>query len=468
MAKIETNSILGSSQDNFIVFSNTNYEKPMVTFYFENNVSSGSIVVRDALDDDGYSKTIVFSPSETITDTSFKTSSDKTSNTFALLECLKKNPIFYDIVLETNVPSIGVLIKAYIDSSTRYSVTATNGVVIGGTYSSYVPKEPNKFVLMLNAKERQISLEKYTMAEDVAFNVTAPYEHLSFKEPFEVRMLAYHIDSNSIIQDSINNNVVHVFPTTLKKFDKVDLSKYRYSYSGQKVSFLTNNTERYYNYGEVCALSVMSDKNVSLMKKYYTVSGKFLASDTTTLHIDRYGMRTDFYFENDISTVESDTNKQVGYVDVVAMYGGSEITTRVRYNVVPKCNKNNEVFFVNELGGIDSFNFLGERVFDSQIDDQTTYFVNPTRDYSVTRELEIVGQKVNAVEHHLTSAIIDSRTAKWLDELSRSKYPFLFVNDENILFERIVITDMDVEVSDRENTFEIELTYQNGDANIKL
>ena len=469
MAKIEPNTILGSSQDNFIVFGNTNYDKPMATFYFLSNApSSGSIVIRDALDDDGYSKTIVYDTGQTITDSSFKFSGSRDNNALALFEVLKKNPIFYDLSLVTDVPNVGVVVRAYIDTSTRYSITASQGIVVGGTYSSYTPKEPNKFVLMLNGADKQISLEKYTMAEDVAFNVTAPFEHLSFKEPFQLRMMAYHVDNNTIMQDAISNNIVNVFPTTMGKFDDRDLSSFRYQYSGQKVNFLTNNTNRYYNYGEVCGLSVMTDKNISLLKKYYTVSGKYLGSTNTIYHMDKYGMRTDFYFENDIETVEGMTNKQVGYVDVVAVYEGEEITNPVRYNVVPKCNQNNEIFFVNEVGGIDSFNFLGERVWDTQIDDQNTYFINPTRKYSVTRELELIGQKLHEVEHHLTSSIIDYDTAKWLGEMAKSKYPFLFINKDSILFERIVIKDMDIELSDRENTFEIELTYQNGDANIKL
>jgi hypothetical protein len=49
MAKIEVNSILGSSQDNFIVFANNNYVRPMVTFTFQNSGSaSGTVVISDA------------------------------------------------------------------------------------------------------------------------------------------------------------------------------------------------------------------------------------------------------------------------------------------------------------------------------------------------------------------------------------------------------------------------------------
>ena len=175
MAKFEVNKYLGSSQDNFIVFSNENYSRPYVTFYFTNGGGSGEIVIKDALDENGYKKTIKYSPSEVISDSSFRSNGDKTMATFSLLECLRKNPIFYDIELKSDTPNVGIIIVAKIDSSTRYEITVGSTITLGGTYSSWTPKEPNKFVLMENNGEKQIILEKYTMADDVSFNVTSPY-----------------------------------------------------------------------------------------------------------------------------------------------------------------------------------------------------------------------------------------------------------------------------------------------------
>lgn len=469
MAKIEVNRFLASSKDNFLVFSNNNYEKPYVTFYFRNGQNPiGELKIKDALDDDGYSKTMKYSPDEIITDSSFRCTANKTENTFSLLECLRKNVIFYNIQLIADVPNVGMIIKAYIDSSTRYNISASSILVIGGTYSSFTPRIPNKYTLLINDGDNQIVLEKHTMAEDVSFNVTAPFEHLTFKDPIDAKMLAYHIEDNKIVPDTIAQNSVVVLPTTLPKFSDVELGDYFYSYNGQKVNFLTNNFNRYYNYGEICALSVLTDKSsVSLKKKYYTISGKYLGEDSVLAFLDSPFMRRDFYFDLSLNTIEAQTNKQVGYVDVVAVYNGSEITKPIRYNIVPKCNQNNEIFFVNELGGIDSFNFLGERTYETKIDDQITYFKNPTRKFGMTKELELVSQKKNKVEHTLKSAIINTDTALWLNEMSKSKYAFLFHTNKS-KFERIIITDMDIDVSDRDNTFEVELTYQTGDSNISF
>ena len=457
MAKIECNKYLGSSQDNFLVFSNSDYERPYVTFYFTTGGGSGEIVIKDALDEDGYTKTIKYSPSEVISDSSFRTAGDKNMATFALLECLKKNVIFYDIEIINEIPNVGMVIKAKIDSSTRYEITVGASIVLGGTYSSWTAKEPNKFVLMENNGEKQISLEKYTMAEDVSFNVTAPYEHLSFKYPFQVKMLAYHLSNNLIVQDYITNNTVIVYPTTLTKFDDTDLGNYMDN------GFLTHNFNRTYTYGEVCALSVMTTGSTSITKKYYTNSGVFLMQDSDVLLIETNNTRKDFYFKCNVQYVESQTNKQVGYVEVSCGSGEPVI-----YTVEAKCNDNHEIFFVNEIGGIDSFNFLGESEYDSKIDKQSTYFINPTRKYTTTKELEVIGQHINKVEHTLKTTIINGETAKWLNEMQKSKYQFLYFVQGGTRFERIIITEMNISVNDRNNTFEVELTYQSGDNNIAL
>ena len=472
MAYIELDSgVLGSSQDNFLVFKNNSGERPYVTFYVNNSGNPvGQITIKDALDDDGYNKVIKFSPSETISDSSFKTiPGDKTATTFSLLECLRKNQLFFDIKLIQDIPNVGIVLRANIDSSTKYTIIGGSYFTVGGNYSSYVPSEPNKFVLLENTGDDQITLEKYAYADTVSFNVTAPFEHLSFKDPFEMKLLGYRVENNTTYGEVINNHIVTVFPTTLNKFSDTKLQDFFTYTATTKADFLTNNMRRDYNYGEVVGLSVMTSlPSLTLSKKYYTMSGVYLGEDSTVIYAESYKYRLDFYFSLDLEGIEASTNKQVGYVLVEAMNGSSSLTNAIRYDIVPKCNQNNEIFFVNEVGGIDSFNFLGERVYEAKIDDQTTYFRNPTGRWGKVKEIEIVGQKKNTVEHTLATTIIDERTARWLNEMNKSKYAFLFVNEGATKFQKIIINDLDIKLSDRDSTFEVEMTYQDSDNNISI
>ena len=52
--------------------------------------------------------------------------------------------------------------------------------------------------------------------------------------------------------------------------------------------------------------------------------------------------------------------------------------------------------------------------------------------------------------------------------MKKTKYPFKFVNGIPTKFERIVITEMNISVTDRDNVFEVQMTYQDGDNNISL
>ena len=470
MALIESGKFVASSKDNFIAFTTGNENRPYVTFQFTGNPAKGTLTIADGLNDDGYKKTIVYDSTDhtiVISDNSFVyVPGQVTANTFSLLECLKMNTLFYDVQIVTT--SGNLTIKAYIDSSTRYRITDTGAITVGGTYTSWTPKTPDKYVLLENTNEGQITMEKYTVSNTISFNITAPFEHLTFKDPKQMKVMGYKISNNNVELLSISSSEFAVFPTTLSKFSKTILFPYYFNGGSAPVNFLTNNFVRDYNYGEMCGLSVLTDKSMTLVKKYYTVSGLFLGQDGDYLQYDNNYFRRDIYFKLNIDGIEAQTNKKVGYVEVSCNYNGSPATNPIRYNVVARCNDNNEIFFVNELGGIDSFNFLGERVYNSKIDDMTTYFINPTMPWSRTKEMETIATKKNKVEHTLKTTIVGADTAKWLNELQKSKYQFLYFDELPTKFVKIIVDDMDIEVSDRENTYEIELTYRDGDNDVLL
>ena len=474
MSKVETNTIVASSLDNFVVFTNDRFTQPYVLFNIGQPNGNFEIKIEDANNKDGYKKVLTGEENGKITNSTFNTTGDETQMALSLMECLKLNSIFNNIQLNTDREG-SISIFANIESSTQYKISlwpsSDKSVGISGTYANYGARKPNKFVLMENAGDLgNITMQKYSTAGDVCFNVTSPFTHMARKTPIRVNLMAYKVANNVSSLEPITNNTIYVLPTTLSKFQSVNYADYMmYNSLNNKVKFLTNLNNKHYNYGEKVGLSLLTDSNnAGVIKKYYTNSGQFLESDTDIEYVERNDMRTDFYLSFDLDGVEKRNSIQVGFVDVIGMNGGVEVTEPVRYTVIPKCNENHEVFFVNELGGIDSFNFLGEYIYESKINSLTTYMINPTRPFEDTLELEYNQHKRNEITKTLTTTIINGDTAKWLNELSKSKYTFKYLGPDNPKFKMLIVDTMNIQVSDRNSTFEITLEYHDADNQVNI
>lgn len=471
MAKLETIPIVASSLDNFVIFNNDTFTKPYVVFSIGQPNGHFTITIEDANNKDGYRKILSGEENEAITNSTFNTTGDEVQMALSLMECLRLNSIFNNVTLDIDREG-AISVFAYLETSTQYKITVSDASVsVNGTYVNYGVKMPNKFVMMENAGDLgNITMQKYSTSEDISFNVTSPFVHMARKTPIKVNLMAYKVANNVSSLESITNSTIYVLPTTLSKFQSFNYADYlMYNDLNNKVKFLTNLADRHYNYGEKVGLSLLTDStSAGVIKKYYSNSGVFLESDTDIELVERNNMRTDFYLSFDLDGVEQRNSRQVGFVEVIAMNGGVEVTEPVRYNVIPKCNQNHEVFFVNEIGGIDSFNFLGEFIYNSKVDDLSTYMINPTRPYEDTLELEYNKQKHNEIVKTLTTTIINGNTAKWLNELSKSKYTFKYLGADNPKFKMIIVDTMNIEVSDRNSTFEISLEYHDSDNNVNI
>lgn len=453
--------LIASSLDNFIVLNNAHTTSaPYVTFTVS-NPSSVTIIVRDALNQDGYYKEIVGSTTATTSSDSFNTGGVAVLN---LMECLKMTSIFFNITLES-----ANTIKTYIDTSAKYSITVQgSGVTVGGTFSNHNPLSPNKMVLMLQGNidenRKNITMEKYNNDPQISFNISSPFQYLSTRYPLSLNITAYQMYDSKASMVTVPYSEMTILPTTLSKFQKIDYSKF---YGVTKVHFLTNNETRRYNYGEHYGLSVLSDTTPTFKKNYYTNSGMFLETQTSVEYVEKNGVRYDLYDKFDLDNVEARYNHQVGYIDVYAVINGND-SYPVRYYVIPKCKDNNELFFVNEIGGIDSFNFTNTKTVEYAIDDQTTYMVNPIRDYTDIYELEYSHQKINEVTVTLSTDALDANTTKWLNELNKSKYVFQYLGTVNPKYKMVVVDKFDIEYNNDENEFELELEYHDADANIAI
>ena len=465
------NKILASSKDNFIVFSNEYaQEKPYITFQVSSGFTSQShptITLTDRVDEGNFKRVLEGVSGGTITVTSFGFFSDALSTAFSLMECLKKNDIFHNVEFTTGASNT-YIVKAELDTSISYNIYCNdNHIVVGGNYIGYSADSPDKFVLLAKAdidnSTTQISMEKVTNGSLISFNVTSPFQGLTLKNPVNVSLLGYEIHNNKPEILPISNQSFYVLPTTLSKFQEIDYNNYFYNSTiKDKKQFLTNRKYRTYNYGETISLSFLSDIPCSLLTNYYTNGGSFITSSTWCDYSERNGIRTDYYTSFDIETVEDAYSGQVGYFEVVAMNGGDVASNPVRFKVVPKCNENREIFFVNEIGGIDSFNFLGEYVYNSEIDDLETYRINPTDDFGDVKVITSQRTKRNPVTHTLTTGLISMEDAKWLDELGKSKYIFKY-STSGSRYQIVIPEDMDIELSDRDDSYEVTFEYRDSD-----
>lgn len=472
MAKIETNTIIASSLDNFLVFENENFTVLPYVLVGASSSNVGkniTLTFEDADDADAAKIVLEGKPNTNITSRTFNTSGSVTQLLFSLMECLKMNSIVYDIY-----PATANSLRMGLDSSRKWKITSS--LTIGGNYSSFDPEALNKWVVMINGnidnETSQFSLEKYNNNQEVSFNISAPFNYITSKYPFQINLAAYGVRGGTITMQTITNNKILILPTTLDKFETVDyLSYFSDASDGEKKNFLTRNFVRNYNYGEYIGLSLLTNRelrNINLVKKYYTNSGMYLTSKTSCVLMEKNYSRIDFYDTFDLDAIENQFNHQVGYVDVVAVQGAVEITNSIRYYVEPKCDKNDTLFFINAIGGLDSYNFTGEHKFASSINERTTYMKNPQRPFGNTYELEHTKQVEMESMYTSITSMINERMANWLTELQRSKYVFKYYPEEEVKYKMVLIDDMSIELSDNEKYYEIECKYRFADTGINI
>lgn len=469
MARLEPNTIIASSLDNFLIFDNQYYTTmPYVVIGVASTIVGQNITLtfEDADDPDAAKITLEGTPNSNITSRTFNTSGSVTQLMFSLMECLKMNSIVYDVY-----PTNPNTLKMGLDTSRRWRITST--LMIAGNFLSYNPEALNKWVVMINgnidSETSQFSLEKYNNNQQISFNISAPFAYITTKYPFQISLAGYSVNNGVVNMQTISNNQILVMPTTLDKFETVDYSRYfLQNGNNEKKDFLTRNFLRNYNYDEYVGLSVLTDRNTSgitLTKKYYTNSGMFLTSTNGCYRKEYNNSRLDFYDTFDILTIENQYNHQVGYVDVVAVDGSTELTNPVRFMVEPKCESNDTLFFINAIGGLDSFNFTGEHRFGSNIDERVTYMKNPQKPFDTTYELEHTKQVEIEQTYVSYTSMINERMANWLTELQRSKYVFKLIDGKYIM---VLIENMDIDLSDVEKYFEVQCEYRYADTGINV
>lgn len=458
------NRILASSLDNFVLFNTPTVALPYVTFTVGTLSASVEITIKEANNDYGYSRVINGTPNGETTSTSFNTIGIGLYN---LYECIKLNSIFYNITFLN-----ATTIKCQIDTSLKYDITLTkgSGITIGGTFNSYSPSLPNKTCVILQESggTNSINMEKYHNAATVSFNVTAPFQKTMFNKPLEYNIRGYKVINGSTSNITIPFETMTVLPTTLTKFQSVNYDDYLYTQAKGKCKFLTTQESRYYNYGEWVGLSVLSDVTFStplLRKAYYTNSGVYLKTEYSVQYVEKNGRRYDFYDVFNLNSVEAQYNKQVGYilVSLATGFGYPAVSNEIKFEINPKCDGNNEIFFLNEIGGVDSFNFTNTKEITRSIDTQNTYAKTHTRGFIDIYEHEYVLNKRNKITTTLSTNQLDISITNWLNQLVKSKYTYKFLGMNNPMFKIIVVDKFTITTNTADDEFELSLEYHDAD-----
>jgi hypothetical protein len=453
-------TILASSINNEISIATPSVQLPFVLFSIGTLSANIEIEIKDKNNDYGYSKIIVGKQGGETTDSSFNTQGIAV---YSLYECLKLNSIFYNITIN------GSTIKCYIDTSLSYTITMKtgSGITIGGTFRSYQVKLPNKTTLILQSGDTSIDMEKYVIGTTTKFNVTAPFEHMTFYAPKTYNLVGYNVIDGKTTAISLPYSTFTVLPTTCTEDDNPRFGYYRWEWDGRIscMPLTKNRNERYYNYDEDVTFSFLTSisDTYAIRVKLYTNTGVFIGSHSNRdgmMHPEVYdfvqggfkenGIRRDALFWLGLDSIERYYNKQVGYFTVEAETSRrKQVTTPIKFYVNPSCNENHELYWLNEYGGVDSFNFNRLETIDRGIGNLTTY--------SNYLSGERVLSKTNKITYKLTSRKISKNIAEWLNGLVRSKYVFVKGNPNNI----IIIDKFDISTNSDDDEYEVTIEYHN-------
>ena len=470
MAKKETQPVILSSVDNYVIFDNTQYQNPpYVDFTIGTRAGAAPTVIITI--SDGTDEDIVLTGSGTasVTQSTFCTSGSGQMVMLSLFQCLRKNTsLFYDVLLYMGAN--GNVIRAGIERSKQYTITSsdTDIVSVSGTYSTWSPYDC-EHQLYINSSDGAVVLEKKLNVQDISFNITSPFRHLS-KTPLRINMIGMYNHGRYTETMPLNNNLVYILPATANRFYEFNYTDYYIESSGyDKKDFLTTNFSRKYNYNEAYCLSALinpsrSLNHIKLVKKYYTNSGMFLTSDEGQIYREKNSIRVDFYDVADLFSVEAEYNHQVGYFTVEAYDGDSAITNPVRFTVDAKCEDNDVIMFVNAIGGLDSFNFNSYKTHNTSVKERITYNKTLNDYYGDTKEYERVwGSQIDDT-YTVGSRNLDSDTVNWLGEMQRSRYTFKFEYNNAPEYTIVIIDDMELTAGDSMSLSDVEMTYHYSDA----
>jgi hypothetical protein len=267
------------------------------------------------------------------------------------------------------------------------------------------------------------------------------------------------------------SNIIFVANGYTRTLEKNDLQTLGYVYDIQTnntVSLLTSQPTKQYQEGQTeyvnfCLKDVYhgqgSNVNIGLQYKYFTFSGEEIATVNKQLKgkNDMYIINT-IQLSPDLSEVEGEFNKEVGYFTVSLLKESVVISNSLRYDVISNCsNKLKEFAFLNRLGGWESYNFNGELITDLKTTRNTSYR-NQLPSYSISYEIQTISDIYADETFTVKSNYINYETIKWLREFSMSKAVYEISTKRYVL-----IDDFNINYSSAKDKFQVIMKYHYSD-----
>ncbi len=475
-----------------------NLEKKINPFFKISNTeiltinNTGAVTIKITDDDDTLwvGLQLVGTNDGIIGKSTFNTSGTVTNVLISLLECLRLNNIFYDFSIDTQSNKISFL----IDNSRNYNISSSNSNITvsisNPSNNSNSSNSSNSKITLVKEwwndnKWETIIEDKYINTQRYNFDISSGF---SFNvNPIHVRIkTSYTIVNNMITPVIYNETDYYILPTSLS-YRETGIFTERYDYSNDntieqvylydynipnsKVRYLTFDylTPKRYNYNETSIISILKtpDTQIKTMStKYYTESGVYITTITSSPIYFSFSsdIIVNLTFKLNINDVETNYNKQVGYslVNVLDINNNEILIEPVRYNINPSCNKNFEVFYLNSMGGMESFNFLYNIEQINKVGETLTHTTNNIlmQINSHNPNVEIIKTKQHSNTYRATTEYVTKEEAKKIMEITDSKYVYVLdgYNHNNIIPEK-----MDMTLDEKKNKYRVAMEFRYAD-----
>lgn len=423
-----------------------------------------------------------------VTATSFNTATVDDA-VLSLADALRSNDIFSNVRVKKNEAGECRGVWADVETAHGYEFHRRESsamMAVGGTgYRKAVSLTSTTLTYEIEDGERaggsKVITQQKTVDGDALFDITAPFAYDTRLYPVTMTLSASQKTGNKYKTVALAETDYTVMPATAERYEEIDYAAY--TVPGDRdadysIRWLTTNTQRRYNQGEVVALSSLGAGPLTPYAVFRSASGAFLYEMIPEYRVVTVAGRSDYMMRFDLDAVGELTGEVVDAVEVhLRDYNGKTVTAEpVVYRSRRRCQKPAELFFVNKLGGLDSFaDFASYRV-ESDVADVDTYMVNQMEDWETLGAggiacYEMVHTKRNEQQQVLTTYAEDAATCDWLGELQRSKYVFARLDGDGLdtmRFQQVIVDGMGITTRSRERSSEIEVKLHTFASNLKF